>query len=180
MKKYTNGKYKIEIDDSGELRCWNENGSLGCVHDSGIRCEHDCHNSNVEIEQNSIALTTQTRCCEKCFRPSIDSTGEDYVGALPEYCADEECYCHTPTHESWEKELDAWMQFYIDGGAYTPASHIALRQHFRSLLKDQRDRAVQRLQNKIQSIHRIQSGSSEEQETKINAFLDAIEAVKGI
>lgn len=53
-------------------------------------------------------MNTQTPCCETCFRPSIDSTGEDYVGALPEYCADEECDCHTPHTESWVEKN--WKQ----------------------------------------------------------------------
>jgi hypothetical protein len=46
-------------------------------------------------------------CCKICFGASYDSTGEDYCGAMPEFCRDDTCFCHrfeekfpTPQKES--------------------------------------------------------------------------------
>lgn len=33
-------------------------------------------------------------CCPKCFGESYDSEGEDYRGAMPEYCTSPSCECH--------------------------------------------------------------------------------------
>lgn len=33
-------------------------------------------------------------CCTKCLVPEHDTTGEDYRGAVPDSCRDEECVCH--------------------------------------------------------------------------------------
>lgn len=136
-------------------------------------------------------LTTQTLCCEKCkgHRNLNAGLAPKIYPMYPiiAYCKNAACTCHIPHTESWEKELDAWMQFYIDGGAYTPASHIALRQHFRSLLKDQRDRAVQKLEGmKKATKSEFDTGSEFSyprliRENGYNAAItDAIEVVKGV
>lgn len=33
-------------------------------------------------------------CCPECLVPEHDSTGEDYRGAIPDFCRDEGCVCH--------------------------------------------------------------------------------------
>lgn len=40
-------------------------------------------------------------CCEECLIPEHDTTGEDYIGAVPDACRDEDCVCH------WSKEYKA-------------------------------------------------------------------------
>jgi hypothetical protein len=50
--------------------------------------------------------TNMSNCCKACLIPEHDTTGEDYVGAVPDSCGYDGCVCH------WSKE---YKSAYIAG-----------------------------------------------------------------